>query len=132
MSPPMRSPVFYCVNVHLRKNSGIHSGIRFKFGLIPAMNVQLVRDWTFEELQEDLSIVLGRGIGKTQLYEWLKFAFIKSPTGRQRKTVYTERDRCKLSRLAQFRKEYPSASLREISLLLWQDIQENSAKYPKE
>ena len=85
---------------------------------------EVLKDWTLDELKQELLIWLGVELGKTQLYKWLSYALIvKGPS-------YSNRDRKKLLAFASLMKRYRNLEMARAKLA--EHIQEHPEEYPDE
>lgn len=88
------------------------------------MQCEIVRDWTHLELRREILIWTGIKIGQTQFYTWLPFALIA------KKRIYTDRDRRKLLKFAQFMSRY--GRLRKAREALIKDMKTKPEDYPND
>ena len=88
------------------------------------MRCEVVRDWTHSELRREIFIWTGVEIGQTQFYTWLPFALIA------KKRIYTDRDRRKLLKFAQFMSRYKR--LNDAKEALMQDMETKPEDYPND
>ena len=92
-------------------------------GMSPPMTTtEILKDWTWQELQRELLIWRGVEIGKTQIFVWFQHALIDPDIA----GVYTSRDRAKLLRFAQLMQRYRNLKLASQKLI--QELQEGELK----
>lgn len=89
-----------------------------------AIKTELLKDWTHQELRRELFIWSGVDLGITQFYAWLPNALI------QPKRIYTNRDRKKLLKFAEFMARYKR--LQEAKAKLIEHMQLHPEEYTNE
>lgn len=85
--------------------------------------------WTVKSLYLEL-VTQGYNVKKTQYYEWLDKALVR-PHKDRLKAFFTDRDRVKLLKFAEFRTKYPMLSLVQVREMLKHDLQQNPGDYPE-
>ena len=88
------------------------------------MQCELVKDWTHSELRREILIWAGVEVGQTQFYQWLTCALIA------KKRIYTDRDRRKILKFAQFMTRYKR--LKNAREALIQDMKTKPEDYPND
>ncbi|MBW4662312.1 MAG: hypothetical protein KME15_26970 [Drouetiella hepatica Uher 2000/2452] len=82
---------------------------------------ELVKDWTYQELKQEILIWQNVELGTTQFYKWLPYALIA------KKRIYTNRDRRKLLKFAQLMQRYKRLEIAKNKLI--QHIEQHPEQY---
>ena len=83
---------------------------------------EVVKDWTYQELKQEILIWQNIELGTTQFYKWLPYALIA------KKRIYTNRDRRKLLQFAQLMKRYKRLEIAKDQLI--QHMEHYPEQYP--
>jgi DNA-binding SARP family transcriptional activator len=86
--------------------------------------VEIVRDWTWQELQRELLIWAGKELKTTQFYEWLPYALIA------KKRIYSDRDRAKLLKFAELMARHKRLEMASEKLIEYMTL--NPGEFPNE